>query len=129
MLKTLAIVLLTIVLVIGVINPLIGASGSTRFNYGTTTPTDTIQVVPNTPTSLASTDTYIFQITATNVTGATATFTVTDGTGKYLCSAIAIPANTTYVMAFPEGVRMASGASWSSDTSSAIQASIRARRT
>jgi len=128
-LKTIGIVLLTIILVIGVINPLIGASGSTRFNYGSTTLTDTIQVVPNTPTSLASTDTYIFQITATNITGSAATFTVTDGTGKYLFASISIPANTTYVMAFPEGVRMASGTSWSSDTSNAIQASIRARRT
>lgn len=129
MLKTFGIVALTILLVIGVINPLIGASGSTRFSYGSTALSDSIQTVPTSPTSLASSDTYIFQITATNITGSAATFTVTDGTGKYLLASVSVAGNTSYVMAYPEGVKMTSGVSWSAGTSNAIQASVRARRT
>jgi len=129
MLKIFAIVALTILFVVGVINPLIGASGSTRFNYGSYTLTDSIQTVPTSPTSLSSSDTYVFQITVTNITGSDATFTVTDGSGKYLFAGVTVGANTTYVMAFPEGQKMSSGLSWSSGTSNALQASVRARRT
>lgn len=129
MLKTFGIVALTILLVIGVINPLIGASGSTRFSYGSTAMSDAISVVPTSPTALSSSDTYVFQITIANVTGSAATITVVDGTGKYLLASTSIAANTTYVAAFPEGVKMTSGVIWSAGTSNAIQASVRARRT
>lgn len=128
MFKIFVTVALTILFVVGVINPLIGASGSTRFNYGSTQMTDSIVTVPTSSTSLSSTDTYVFQITASNVTGSDATLTVTDGTGKYLLPAVTIAANTTYVMAFPEGQKMTSGMSWQAGTSDAIQASVRARR-
>jgi len=120
---------LTLLLTYGVIiNPLVGASGSTRFTYGNTAMTDSIQVVPTSPTALSSTDTYVFQVTVANVTGSAATITITDGTGKYLLAATSIDANTTYVLGFPEGVKMTSGVTWSAGTSNAIQASLRSRR-
>ena len=128
MVKIILTAIISTLLVVGVINPLIGASGSTRFTYGNTAMTDAIQVVPTSPTALSSTDTYVFQVTVANVTGTAATITIVDGTGKYLLAATSIDANTTYVLGFPEGVKMTSGVTWSAGTSNAIQASLRSRR-
>ena len=128
MLKIFAISLLALLTYGVVINPLIGASGSTRFTYGNTAMTDAIQTVPTSPTALSSTDTYVFQVTVANVTGTAATITIVDGTGKYLLASTSIDANTTYVLGFPEGVKMTSGVTWSAGTLNAIQASLRSRR-
>ncbi len=128
MVKIILTAIISTLLVVGVINPLIGASGSTRFTYGNTAMTDAIQTVPTSPTALSSTDTYVFQVTVANVTGTAATITIVDGTGKYLLAATSIDANTTYVLGFPEGVKMTSGVTWSAGTSNAIQASLRSRR-
>ncbi len=128
MVKIILTAIISTLLVVGVINHLIGASGSTRFTYGNTAMTDAIQTVPTSPTALSSTDTYVFQVTVANVTGTAATITIVDGTGKYLLAATSIDANTTYVLGFPEGVKMTSGVTWSAGTSNAIQASLRSRR-
>lgn len=116
---------------LGAIAPLlVASSGSTKFATGTTALNADIQVVPNSSTALSSTDTYIYQIVVANVTGSAATFTMTDRatSPKTILAAVSIAGNTTYVLAFPEGLKMKGGIMWSSNTASALNASINARR-
>jgi len=107
-----------------------GASNSTKFSVGNINMSQALQVVPNSTTSVSTTDTWIFQITVTNTSGSDVTLTVQDraGTPKSLLSTVNIAAHTTYVMAFPEGVFMDDGFTWSSSSSTALHASVNARR-
>lgn len=107
-----------------------GASLSTRVTYGRVQLSSYLQVIPNVAADVATTDTWIFQLTISNVTGAAATVTVTDkaATPLDLLKDVSIAANTTYVVAFPEGVRMKNGFTWVSGTASALNASVVAFR-
>lgn len=123
-------ILLGISLINSPIPVAMGASNSTKFNVGNINMSQALQVVPDSTTSVSTTDTWIFQITVANTTGSAVTFTVQDraGSPKSLISAVSIAANTTYVMAFPEGVLMDDGFTWSASTASALHASVNARR-
>lgn len=110
---------------------LVAASNSTKFSApGTRQLSRAIQVVPNSDTDVTTTDTAIYQITVTNVTGGACTLNVKDkqATARYLVYAASIAAATTYVLTWPEGAFMSSGFSWSSDTSSCLQAGVSAIR-
>lgn len=107
------------------------ASNSTKFTApGTRQLSRAIQVVPNSDTDLSTTDTELYQITVTNTTAGACTFTVKDkqATARFLVNAASIAAATTYILAWPEGAFLQSGMSWSSDTSSCLQAGVKALR-
>lgn len=111
--------------------PAQGASNSTKFTPpGTRVLSRAIQVIPNSDTDVSTTDTAIYQISVTNVTGGACTLTVKDkqATARYLINAASIAAATTYVLSWPEGAFMSSGFSWSSDTSSCLQVTVNALR-
>lgn len=84
------------------------------------------QVVPSSATDVATTDTWIFQITITNVTASAATITMTDKATVPLdfLKTVSIAANTTYVIVFPEGKKFKNGLTWVSGTASALNASL-----
>lgn len=119
-------------LLLSIVAPfLVAASNSTKFTApGTRQLSRAIQVVPNSDTDVSTTDTEIYQITVTNVTGGACTFTVQDNqaTSRYLVYQASIAAATTYVLVWPEGAYMEDGFSWSSNTSSCLQAGIKALR-
>lgn len=119
-------------LLLSLVAPVIeGASNSTKFSApGTRQLSRAIQLVPSSDTDVSTTDTEIYQISVTNVTGAACTFTVKDkqATARYLVNAASIAAATTYVIVWPEGAYMEDGFSWASDTSSCLQAGIKALR-
>lgn len=110
---------------------LVAASNSTKFSApGTRQLSRAIQVVPDSDTDVSTTHTEIYQINVANVTASACTFTVKDkqSTARYLIDAASIAANTTYVIAWPEGAWMENGFSWSSGTASCLEASIKALR-
>lgn len=106
--------------------PIGGASLSTRRAYPGTQLTQGLVVVPATPTDLAATDAIIFQIVVANVTASAATITVSDKAGSPLAllNTVTIAPYTTYVVAFPEGVWMTSGITWTGGTASALNAEV-----
>jgi len=129
--KTGALILALVLTLTSVSLPIFAASGSSKFtNGGTIALSEDIQVVPSVTTDLSTTDTWVFQIMVTNVTSSAATITVQDkaATPRYLLPTVSIAGNTTYVIGFPEGVKMKSGITWSTGTASALQASIKAKR-
>jgi hypothetical protein len=119
-------------LLLAIVAPfLVAASNSTKFTApGTRQLSRLIQVVPNSDTDVSTTDTEIYQLSVTNVTGGACTLTVKDkqATARYLINAASIAAATTYVIVWPEGAWMEDGFSWSSDTSSCLQANVKALR-
>ena len=119
-------------LLVSLVVPLLeAASNSTKFSApGTRQLSRAIQVVPNSDTDVSTTDTEIYQITVTNITGGACTLTVKDkqATARNLIYAASIAAATTYILVWPEGAYMEDGFSWSSDTSSCLQAGIKALR-
>lgn len=119
-------------LLLAIVAPfLVAASNSTKFTApGTRQLSRLIQVVPNSNTDVSTTDTEIYQLSVTNVTGGACTLTVKDkqATARYLINAASIAAATTYVIVWPEGAWMEDGFSWSSDTSSCLQANVKALR-
>lgn len=80
----------------------------------------------NTPTDLTTTDTWVFQVTLVNKTAGAVTVTVHDKatSAKSLLEAVSIAANTSYVIAFPEGQFMKGGLTWSASANSSIDAGI-----
>lgn len=102
------------------------ASGSTKFPFFAKQRARGIELVPNTATDVTSTDSTVFQITAVNKTGTAATLLVQDrqGTPRTLIPTVSIPGNTVFVAAFPEGVYMTSGVTWTAGTANAIEAEI-----
>lgn len=119
-------------LLLSLVVPLLeAASNSTKFSApGTRQLSRAIQVVPNSDTDVTTTDTEIYQISVTNVTGGACTLTVKDkqATPRYLMYQVSIAAAYTYVIPWPEGAWMENGFSWSSNTSSCLEASIKALR-
>ena len=119
-------------LLLALLAPVIeGASNSTKFTApGTRQLSRAIQVIPNSDTDVSTTDTEIYQITVVNTTAGACTFTVKDkqATARFLIDEASIAANTTYVIAWPEGAYMEDGFSWSSGTASCLQAGIKAIR-
>ena len=99
---------------------------TTRNTYGRSQLASDLQVVPDSTTSLSTTDTWVFQLTITNVTGSAATFTMSNRATSALdlFKTVSIAANTTYIVSFPEGVKMKNGISWSAGTTSALNASV-----
>lgn len=128
--RKLGAILVLILVLLTASYPVIGASGSSKFTTGTIALSADIQVVPSVATDLTSTDTYVYQLMITNITGSAATITILDkaATPRYLLPKTSIAANTTYVIAFPEGQKMKGGITWSTGTASALQASWRAFR-
>lgn len=122
---------LALILILGsALLPIFAASRSTVTQFGPVALNSDLQVVPDSTTALSTTDTWIFQLTVANTTGSAVTFTVQDRatSAKTLLAAVSIAANTTYVIAFPEGQKMKNGITWSAGTASALHASIMARR-
>lgn len=119
-------------MLLSIIAPLVdAASASTRFQSpGTRVLDRALQTVPDTPTALSTTDTEIFQLTLGNTTASACTFTMADRatSAKTVMAAVSIAANTTYVLAFPEGLYMSNGITWSSGTASCLTAGIKALR-
>lgn len=107
-----------------------GASGSSKFtNGGTLALNEDLQTVPDTTTDLSTKDTWIFQLTIVNTTAGTVTFVMADkATSPKTLMSVTIAANTTYIIAFPEGQKMKGGITWFSGTVGALNASIKAKR-
>lgn len=119
-------------MLLSIIAPLVdAASASTRFQSpGTRVLDRALQAVPSSPTALTTTDTEIYQISIGNTTAGACTFTLADRatSAKTIMGSVSIAANTTYVIAFPEGLFMSNGITWSSDTGSCLTAGIKALR-
>lgn len=126
--KFLGAILLTIAL-ISILAPLLeAASASTRFaSPGTRVISRALQVVPDSATALTTTDTDLYQLSLGNTTGSACTFTLADRatSAKTIMGAVSIAANTTYVIAWPEGMFMSNGVTWSSGTASCLTAGVK----
>ena len=87
--------------------------------------TETLAAVPAVATDLTTTDTRIWQITVANTTAGALTFTLKDrqATPRYICAAVSIAANTTYILAWPEGQFGSSGLNWSG-SGAGLEASV-----
>lgn len=85
-----------------------------------------LQVLTNTATAAVSKDCLIYQLTLNNKTAGAVTVTVTDinATPLDLLTTVSIAANTTYVIAFPEGQLMVGGFKWSASANTSINASV-----
>ncbi len=104
------------------------ASLSSKFTSPQKMVSPALQVLPNTATSVTTTDTWIYQIALNNKTGGAITVTITDiNTSPLdLVTAVSIAANTTYVIVFPEGQYMPNGFKWSASAGSSINGSVNA---
>lgn len=129
--KTICILLLGLISFSELAPPLYAASRSTLNTFGRRQVSQALQVVPDSATDLTTTDTWIFQLTITNVTGTAATITLTDKNTSPLdlMKTVSIPANTIVVVAWPEGQLMKGGINWVSGTTSALNASLVAFQT
>ena len=107
-----------------------GASGSSKFtNGGTVALSEDLQDIPNSSTDLATKDTWVFQLTIVNPTASGVTLAIADkATSPKTLMSVTIAANTTYVIAFPEGQKMKGGLSWQAGSASALVGSIKAKR-
>lgn len=120
--KFLAYVLLFLTISVSIIYP---ASLTTRTVYGRTTMNADFQSVPSSPTTLTSVDSWIFQIVLANSTSGALTVTIQDKQGTPVCilCSVSLPANTTYIVPFPEGLKFESGITWSA-SGSGVNAAI-----
>ncbi len=86
-----------------------------------------LSTVPSTLTDVTTSDSWLFQITVANKTAGTVTLTVQDkaSPAKSLLSAVSITANTTYVIAIPEGVKMTGGIAWQASAGNSLDAEIK----
>ena len=75
---------------------------------------ETIQAVPTGATDLTTTDTRIYQISVANTTAGALTITIKDrqSSAKNVCTAVSIAANTTYILAWQEGLFLDDGLNW-----------------
>ena len=106
-----------------------GASNSTKFvRHGSREVARNGVVVPSSATDLTTTDTDLYQITIANTTASACTFTLADKQTSAIThmSAVSIAANTTYVIAFPEGLYLKGGMTWSSGTATCLYATVSA---
>lgn len=83
-----------------------------------------LAVVPNALTALTSVDTFVFQISVSNISGGAVTFLVQDANGKVLIPTTSIAANTAYVIVFPFGVKMTGGVSWQASAAASLHAEV-----
>lgn len=88
--------------------------------------TEGLAAVPSALTAFSSKDSWIYQITVCNNTAAPVTFLVQDqqATPIVLIPTISIAANTTYVIDFPEGVKMISGIKWQAGAATSLYSEI-----
>ena len=98
---------------------------SDRYQPFTHQISETLAQVPAVATDLTTTDTRIWQITVANTTAGALTFTLKDkqATPRYICAAVSIAANTTYILAWPEGQFGSSGLNWSG-SGAGLEASV-----
>lgn len=84
-----------------------------------------IAAVPTSGTDLTTTDSRVWQISVANTTAGALTFTMADkqATPRYAIKAASIAANTTYVVAWPEGIPFSGGINWSG-SGSGLEASV-----
>jgi len=85
-----------------------------------------LQTIPNVAADLSTVDTWIYQIVLANKTGGAVTVTILDkaASPKTLLGAVSIAANTTYVVAFPDGVKMTDGVNWVASAANSIDAEV-----
>jgi len=85
-----------------------------------------LRTVPNVAADLTTTDSVIFQISLANISAGAVTLTIKDraGSPKSLMEAVSIAANTTYVIAFPEGVWMTGGINWVASAANSLNAEV-----
>jgi copper(I)-binding protein len=86
-----------------------------------------LTTMPSVAADVTTTDSWITQITLANKTAGAVTVTITDKAtpAKTLLGATSIGANTTYVVAFPDAVKMNGGINWVASSASAIDAEIK----
>lgn len=91
----------------------LAASNSTKNSFPSRRYQNDFAVMSNSLTDLTTSDTWVFQITIANKTAGAVTATVQDKQGSPVCAlcTVSIAANTTYVIAFPEGLKFKSGLS------------------
>jgi len=84
------------------------------------------EITTNAAADLTTTDSVIYQIVVSNKTGGAVTFTVLDkaSSPKSLLTATSIGANTTYVIAFPEGVWMTGGIRWVASAAASLDCEV-----
>ena len=85
-----------------------------------------LSTIPNVAADLTTEDSYVFQIVLVNKTAGAVTVTITDkaSPAKTLIPTVSIAANTSYVIAYPEGVKMTGGINWVASAASSIDAEI-----
>ena len=96
------------------ISPLaLSESGTTKTTFGRRQLLSDLQFVPNVAADLTTTDTWIFQLTITTGSSGT-TLTINDRatSAKSLLNSVSLAANTTYILTWPEGVKMKNGINW-----------------
>lgn len=76
--------------------------------------TDGLRAVPAVAADISTKDVLLYQLTIVNPTAGAITITIVDkqSSAKTLLGAVSIAANTTYVVAFPCGVKLKSGMNW-----------------
>lgn len=117
-----------LLLTLGALAPVLinAASNSTRNSF----PSRRVQPDPgnmsNSLTPVTTADTWVFQITIANKTAGAVTATVQDAQGTPVCilCAVSIAANTTYVIAFPEGQKFESGLSVQASANNSLNYSL-----
>lgn len=110
-LRTLTLFVLATALAVAPIN---AASNSSRRSApsGSQIMADGLAAIPGSATSLTTQNCVVWQITVANPTGSAITFNVTDQAAAVTLMAVSVAANTTYVIAFPEGIPL-TGIKWS----------------
>lgn len=85
-----------------------------------------LSTIPNVAADLTTEDSYVFQIVLVNKTAGAVTVTIVDRAtpAKTLIPTVSIAANTSYVVAYPEGVKMNGGINWVASAASSIDAEI-----
>ena len=70
--------------------------------------------VPAVAADLSTNDTLLWQIHITNTTAGALTVTLTDlqTTPRYVLASVSIAANTSYIVAWPEGLLCPNGVNW-----------------
>lgn len=85
-----------------------------------------LQVVPNSSTDLTTTDTLLYSMYITNVTGGTVTLTVQDkqSSAKYLLNAVSIGAHQTLTAEWLDGLLCPGGVTWVASAADALHAAV-----
>jgi len=112
--KILSFVVLLTLLFTLVPAPVYAASNSSRRSAAQKVVLEGLQSVPTSGTDLTTTDTWLWQVTVgCGSTGRTITVSDKQSSPLTILNAVSIAANQTFVIAWPEAIKMIGGVNWS----------------